>query len=164
MTTPAKKPGIFKDPWRSVPEPEPQAPLPLVESAKPVPNTPDELEEDIADPKYSTIAVKGYGGITVDGVSTALNAASQILKFCVEKRHIIEPTLLNYGIVVCKMTPGKLTTKFYIKRADGWTLAIPDATNRDNGCLQLIQALLEVQTDPAMKREMQLYHIRPYKM
>lgn len=164
MTPPIKRPGIFTDPWRTATA---AAVVPVLEQrkAKAVASAVEEFEEDISDPKHATLELKGYGGITVDGVSAPLNAAAQILKFCVENKSKIEQTLLQYGIILVKMSQlAKLTTKFYIQRDDGWTLAIPDASTRDNGCLQLIQALLEINSDPAMKGSMQHYRIRPYKM
>lgn len=166
--TKAKMPGLLQDPWRaSVPEPPPRRNL---ESVEPPPGVPtisadaSPIHDDLQDPKHATIELKGYGGITVDGVDELTHAASQVLQFCIDHQATIDDTLLQYGVLVAKVPVTRTTTKFYVQRKDGWMLAVPDANSRDEGCLQLIQAMLEIYRLPKMKKTMRKYRIRPYKM
>jgi len=159
-----KKPGMVNDVWRVEPDvPQKQAPVRPAPTPSPIDSRfSDDIDQDTARKKSSTIELKNYGGIKVDNVSNATEAAAMILQFCVEFAKQTEPLLLAYGIILVKLTPGKLDTPFYIQRADGWTLAIPEVTSREQGCLQLIQAVSRIKKDAFLGPKMDLYHIQPY--
>lgn len=129
-----------------------------------------DLHDYIEDPENARdssaiIDVKGYGGVTVQGISNTAVAGAQILEFCIQYNDIAEPILLKYGLLLTQLAPGKtVTASFFILREDNWLLAAPGATTRDEGCLQLIQALLDLQNSPAMKQAMSKYNIRVYKL
>lgn len=158
-----KIPGILSDPWRRsstpaksvhLPEPEPEPDL-----------DPSPVNDDIQDDaQHSTIELKGYGGITVDGVSKLGHAAAQVLQFCVDNHTKIDSTLLKYGVLVAKVPVTPLKLQFYVQRQDGWLLAVPEAQTRDEGCLQLIQAMMEIYRDSFLRQVLTKYRIRPYKM
>jgi mannitol/fructose-specific phosphotransferase system IIA component (Ntr-type) len=57
-----------------------------------------------------------------------------------------------------------LETPFYLQRADGWLLAVPEAGSRDEGILQLIQAFVKLDQDPKLQTKLRRYYIRPFKM
>lgn len=165
-----KTPGLFKDPWRDV------KPEPVVEKAKPsapvskrkppVQTGIDEIHEDIREEiKYATLEIKGYGGITVDGTSDLTAVAAQILAYCVDNLATVDETLVYYGVVVTVLDAhDTVSSNFYVRRADGWTLAVPQAPTREAGCLQLIQAMNKLYTQKNNKRLMEKYRIRPFKM
>ncbi len=165
-----RPPGIVRDPWRNfssiVPKPEAQPRKPISEEEDGADIDVDtDTDTDTHQEKYATILLQGYGGITVDGVTEPTHAALRVLEFCVDHRREIEPYLVEYGVIVVKMERVKTPDiKFYIQRADGWLLAIPGATTRDDGCAQLIQAMLRIQVNPALKKKLVEYHIRPYKV
>lgn len=150
--------GILKDPWRSMPV----EPPPTNKPTTPTDTSP--LTDDLRETQYATIELKGYGGITIDGVSKAKHAAAQLLKFCVDHEKLIADILVQFGVLLTKIAVTKLDTPFYIQRADGWLLAVPEAKTRDEGCLQLIQAMVKVDQHPKLQVLLRKYHIRPYKM
>lgn len=156
-------PGLLRDPWRvgaSAPKVEPEVP----EHVRTISTDDSPILDDIQEECHSTIELKGYGGITVDGVTKLNHAASQVLKFCVDHHKEIDDIFLQYGVLLTPFDVTDLQLSFFIQRDDGWLLAVPEATTRDAGCLQLIQAMLEVYTLPKLRKKMQKYRIRPYKM
>jgi hypothetical protein len=161
------KPGVIKDPWRSntqnarLPAKNNQAvaaSAPLVDSTQQ-----DDIDLDTQGHKYASIELKNYGGVVVSGTSSTTQAAAQILKFCVDHSALIERIFLDFGVVVTRLEPGTLDAPFYIQRVDGWTLAVPQAETRDQGCLQLIQALLKLKSSAALSDKLAQYQIKPYK-
>lgn len=162
-------PGVSKDPWRNI------KPEPVQEKVKVAPTTKrkpppvtgiEEIHEDMREEiKHATLEIKGYGGITVDGTGDLTSAAAQILAFCVDHIADVDDTLVHYGVVVTQLAPQEpVSANFFVRRADGWTLAVPQAPNREAGCLQLIQAMNKIYTQKNNKRHMEAYRIRPFKM
>jgi len=162
---------VVRDPWRTI---EPPVSRDTAGNVK-TPTEPtlsqtaayeagDDIAEDMGERRSATIELKKYGGITVTGAASPSHAAAQVLKLCVDNLKLVESTLTTFGIIVTKMQPGKLTTPFYVQRDDGWTLAIPMVRNRDEGCLQLIQAMLALRMVPGVDAKMQALKIQPYKM
>lgn len=163
MTNPVKPkmPGILADPWRRSSAPTKAVHIPERE----VNPDPSPIDVDIQeDAQHSTIELKGYGGITVDGVSKLGHAAEQILQFCVDNHAKIDSTFLKYGVLVAKVPVAQMKLQFYVQRKDGWLLAVPEAQTRDEGCLQLIQAMMEIYRDSSLRQALTKYRIRPYKM
>jgi len=160
---PKKVPGMLQDPWRSTQVPAPSKPQ---HSKQPEPEKPavDADGEEPEHPPLATIELKGYGAITVSHVATSLSAAARILEFAVNNRKDLEKIFTDFGVVIAQMPlRGSEKLKFYIQRADGWILAIPGALTRDAGCLQLIQALLQLNTVPALKKKLEDAKISVYK-
>ena len=158
----AKKPftGVLKDPWRSAPKGPPPSKV-----KKPTASEADSpLNDDMRDAQYAHIELRGYGGITVDGVSESRHAAAQLLKVCVDFHKQIDPILVRYGVLITQLPVTELNTKFYVQRADGWLLAVPEAQSLDEGRLQLIQAMMAINQDPELRKHLRRYHLRPYKM
>jgi len=154
----SKTPGILTDPWRQD--------TPPVAPPKEPPPTPNSLAGE-QDPDISSVArsatleLKGYGGITVEGFDTLTEAAAHILAFCIQHLPVIEDRLISYGVLVAKLdAPAK--AQFYVQRKDGWTLALPEARDRDEGLLSLIQALSHLQSDTTIHTAMKDAHIRPF--
>ena len=174
MTEKKKVPGLLNDPWRSATvsppvrqparkEPEPLPPdLPIAVRTISTDDSP--IENDIQVPSHATIELKGYGGITVDGVEQMNHAGAQVLKFCVDHHKKIDDIFVQYGVLLTQLPVSELNLKFYIQRADGWLMAVPEAKTRDEGCLQLIQAMMEVYRNTFLREQMRKYRIRPYKM
>jgi len=164
-------PGLLNDPWRSTsPEPTPSQkhsetlPENLPLHVRTISTDDSPIHDDIQSPLTATIELKGYGGITVAGVEQLPHAAAQVLKFCVDHAKNIDDIFMQYGVLLTQMPITELTTKFYIQRADGWLLAVPEAKTRDEGCLQLIQAMAEAYRVPNLREQMTKYRIRPYKV
>ncbi len=153
----APKKGIFRDPWRTAELPPPPA------ITRPVPAEP--VDSDTVDSaQYVSTAIPNYGGITVSGTNNPQELGRRLLEFCVKNQKIVEPYLLQYGIVVVKLALGtKLNTQFYIQRSDGWTLAVPDIRDREQGLLQLIQAFLALATNTVTNALLEAASIQPYK-
>jgi len=175
MSQSKKMPGLLNDPWRAAPPDASPRPVPAHKEPEPLPaNLPQSvrtistddspIENDIQKPCHATIELKGYGGITVDGVDQMHHAGAQVLKFCVDHSDQIDDIFVQYGVLLAQMPITELTTKFYVQRADGWLLAVPEANTRDEGCLQLIQAMVEVYRNLKLREAMTKYRIRPYKM
>jgi hypothetical protein len=156
---PKNKPGMLQDPWRSA-----QVPVPKPVPKERTPATGDYTEEESEGLPLATVDLKGYGAITIGNTTASMSAAARILEFAVNNRKDLERTFADFGIVIAQMPlqgSGKL--KFYIQRADGWILAIPGAETRDAGCLQLIQALLQLKTIPSLKKRLEDAKISVYK-
>jgi hypothetical protein len=169
MATPPKKPrpGIFTDPWRTSPSASVPPPKEEVSEPKELSVTPAISEDNAQNEgiKRVQILLVNYGGITVTGTDSSPEAAKIILEFCINHLKNIENILLQYGIVVVKLKPTQETNAiFYIRRSDGWILAIPEARTRNQGLLQLIQAFLALQANTHTKSLMQDYHIQPHKI
>jgi len=165
MTKPSK-PGMLADPWRKAPAVAPAPPPRIMSSTANVPLPIENAgDTDNFGAKYTTIDVRGYGGITLEGTQDVPIAALQLLNFCVQEKPAIEDTLADYGIVISQLPllQPTNTIKFYMQRADGWTLAIPLAASREAGALQLIQAFAKLYSVPALREKLQKYKIKPYK-
>jgi len=159
------KPGVIRDPWRTVTPPaSAQVTAAPTVSEEVAHKAGDDINEDMQEVVTATITLKNYGGITVTGAKTPAHAAAQVLEFCVDNLRAAEATLISFGIVVAKLQRGPMTTPFYVQRKDGWTLAIPMVRTRDEGCLQLIQALIALNTHPTMRAKMRDLNIVPYKI
>ena len=159
MATSKKMPGMVTDPWRNSPNINK-----MLEPPPPAVISTQEIEEDLQDQKFATIELKGYGGITVDGTNELKIAAVRILEFCIAHQTKIEDYFTEHGIVVTKLPKTSLSNvKFYIQRGDGWILAIPDAKTRDEGCFQLIQAMLKIQAQPSLNTLLTEFKIRPFR-
>lgn len=157
----AKKPGIFNDPWRSA------APAPVEKpKAAPAPTatTADPDSDDFSTAKRSAIVLKDYGGISVKGSYDRKQVAIQLIGFCVEHLTKIEDILTQYGILVTQLEPGKLDTPIFIQQEDGWTLTVPFAKDKPQAILQLIQALLEMDSRPALRTLLREYKLQPFKL
>lgn len=164
MAAPTKKvPGMLQDPWRSGPAPAAPKPRPSAQATQEK-IAGDGDGDELENPPLATIELKGYGAITVVNAATSMGAAARILEFTVNNRKDLEKTFTDFGVVIAQMPlRGSEKLKFYIQRADGWILAIPGATTRDAGCLQLIQALLHLNTVPALKKKLEDAKISVYK-
>lgn len=160
MSTKPKTPGILKDPWR-----EPAPPPPVQEPRRKKEDQPSQSRnEDYGPDQISSIVLEGYGCITVTGADRPIAAAIRVLEFCVDNRADISATFADYGVVIAKMEKGSMSNiHFYVQRKDGWLIAIPNAESRDAGCLQLIQAFLELNTLPHVKKSLEKYQIKTYK-
>jgi hypothetical protein len=165
MPTSGKKtPGLLRDPWRSA-VPAAPAPSRQVEAQEPPEVDAEDIDNNETHAATATIELKGYGGITVTGTDHIQAAAVRLLEFCVAHRKEIEPTFTEFGLVIAQLPVQKSTNlKFYIQRGDGWMLAVPNARTRDEGCFQLIQAMMRLYFDPELKKKLESFKIRPYKM
>jgi len=162
------KRNVFNDPWRvqdtSVTEAPVNKPKPAV--------APPPAEYTKSEDNGSNLPITGvvldvpqYGGISVRGTDNPQEAAKRILEFCIKYVKNIEATLLQYGILVVRLDLNKpFETPFAIRRSDGWVLAIPEVTTREQGLLQLVQAFLALQTTAGIKPLLETYDIYPYKL
>jgi len=160
--------NVFNDPWRvqdpsvaaaSVNKPRPAVATPPKEYAK--------GEDNGRTPAVTGVVldVPQYGGISVRGTDNTQEAAKRILEFCIKYIKNIEATLLQYGILVVRLKPNEpIEATLAIRRSDGWLLAIPDVTTREQGLLQLVQAFLALQAIAAVKPLLETYDIYPYKL
>lgn len=156
-----RKVGIFKDPWRN-------AGVPSALPKASVPSEPPQVEE--SDNAFSVakqsvqFVVPNYGGLTVTGTDQSPEAAKRILEFCINHLQKVEPILLQYGIVVLKLGTDEINAKFYIRRSDGWILAIPQVTTKEQGLLQLVQSFLAMEVVPQLREFLRQYQIKAYKL
>jgi hypothetical protein len=153
-----KMPGILSDPWRSG---VPEEPVPRMRANKPVEPEQDP-DADFAADVHTSIVLEGYGGIRLTTKSTTPSPGAILLQFCVDNLSVIDPILVEYGVLVDKLSSPVGKLPFYIQRGDGWCLAIPDAPSRDAACLQLIQALLKMYTIPSIQSLLVKAGIIPY--
>lgn len=167
--------GVFNDPWRmgqEDPAPTVNTPPPTLPSAPPIPVeeppsllTPHEDNAQTEAVKKTYIQLENYGSIVVTGIDTPQDAIKLILEFCIKNLKDVEQTLLQFGIVVVKLKPNQaVNTEFYIRRSDGWILAVPEVTTRREGLLQLIQALLALNINPRTRELLKAYNIQPQKL
>lgn len=158
------KKGIFKDPWRTSANEVTIPQDPAHYKPSPLDVEPVDSDNDKNGVQHVSVALPNYGGITVGGTNNSQELGRRLLEFCVVNQKIVEPYLLQYGIVVVKLGIGiKLNTLFYIQRSDGWTLAVPEVSSREQGLLQLIQAFLELANNPSTQALLAKANIRPYK-
>lgn len=95
-------------------------------------------------PEY-TLRVAGYGGVTVRRANDATTAFLGILELCEENLRAWDAALTQYGVLVAKLD-AQPAVAFYVRRSrDGMTLAVPDAQNRGQALMQVVQALLTLQ-------------------
>lgn len=162
------KKGIVKDPWRysgtpsSRPAEEQNRGEQKKKSADYVPNTGD--NDDYSQYNSYTVKYPNYGGITVKGVSRREMIGGAILQFCIDNQKDIDNTLVEYGLLLVRLKPGKMSVPFFITRSDGWTLTVPDAETRKQGLFQLIQCLLALDEHPKMKAAMRKFGITPHRI
>jgi len=163
-STPKKAPGLLNDPWRTI-EVAPVAPKPEAPGPVHVTSTRRSGDDNESPRAIATIELKGYGGITVEDVSDTPMAAARLLEFCVDHRKDLESTLTEYGIILAKLDLKQIRNiHFYIQRADGWVLAIPGAATRELGRFHFVQAFIRMQSNPVLKKKLEEYRIRPYKV
>jgi hypothetical protein len=168
------KRGIVSDPWRTpvAEAPAEAAENPFEETAN-VPDAPappshtgDDIDVDVGARPVGVLSVRNYGGITVIGAPSPTHVAAQVLRFLVDNLKEVDRILTDYGVVVTRLNAHDsiARTPFYVQRQDGWTLAMPAVSSRDAGCVQLIQALLNLQKTPRLKAKMEHLGIRVYRV
>jgi hypothetical protein len=116
MTGSKKIPGMISDPWRAGSD-----------DVKPRPRTVKQATEGTADPSedwvdstYTTVTLKGYGGITIETKAKEISPGAYLLKFCVDNLSAIDDILVEYGVLVDKTDQDVSGLPFYIQRNDGW--------------------------------------------
>lgn len=120
----------------------------------------DELEH--GPPKTTTIISPGYGGITVYNADTPTEALLRVLDLLVQHQRVVDATLVEYAVLLAKL-PTQPVQGFALRRAeDGWTLAVPSATKREEALLQITQALLELARGP-FGATLRAERITPYR-
>jgi hypothetical protein len=120
----------------------------------------DELEH--GPPKTTTIICPGYGGITVYNADTPTEALLRVLDQLVKHQRMVDDTLIAYDVLLAKLA-SQPVQGFCIRRAeDGWTLAVPSATKREEALLQITQALLELARGP-FGATLRAERITPYR-
>lgn len=123
----------------------------------------DELTSDgrLLTPEV-TIAVPGYGGITVRSTSVPTEAMLKILDLLVRYRDTADGVLVNYGVLLAEL-PAPPSEGFCIRRSsDGWALAVPEAQDRNQALLQILQALLVLARGP-LSAVFAKERIQPYR-
>lgn len=106
----------------------------------------DELEE--GPPKTTTLVVPSYGGVRVYAASSSTEAVLGILNFLVERRDPLDALLTQYGLLVEKLKAFP-ENGFCVRRSDtGWALLVPEAQDRVQALLQIVQVLLEIARGP----------------
>ncbi len=120
----------------------------------------DELEH--GPPKTTTIFVPGYGGITVYDADTPTEGLLRVLDVLVQHQALVDETLTAYAVLLAQL-PTQPVQGFALRRAeDGWTLAVPAATKREEALLQIVQALLELARGP-LGKILRAERITPYR-
>jgi hypothetical protein len=158
-----KMPGVVTDPWRTQVTPKTTSKPAPPDPSHPPPAPPQDT--DSYDQRFATIELAGYGGITVEGTSDIPVAAVRILRFCCQEKSRIEDLFAEFGVVITKTAQNSFAPQnFYIQASDGWLLAVPGAKTRDQGALQLIQAMMHLNTLPEFRDKLHKAKIRPYKM
>ena len=153
-----KKPGILTDPWRAAANipPTERPTIPAKSSAKLKPDATLNTVGDTDTPICTlSIAVKGYGGITIHAPEIAGSAGSVLLNFCVSNLALVDDTLVEFGVLVEKLELSKtlVHSPIYLQRSDGWTLTVPGAATKDAARVQLIQAFLKLNTYPKVREQ-----------
>lgn len=124
----------------------PAAKADVLEGARRKKTAIDELEH--GPPKTVTVAVPGYGGIKVYNADTPTEALLRVVDVLVQHQAIVDETLVEYAVLLAKL-PTQPVAGFCIRRSeDGWTLAVPAATKREEALLQITQALLALARGP----------------
>lgn len=109
-----------------------------------------------------TIVVPGYGGITLRHTATPTEGMLKVLDVLVEHRDTADDVLVNYGVLLAQLKDPP-AEGFCIRRTDdGWALAVPEATERSQALLQILQALLVLSRGPLAK-QFAAAHIQPYR-
>lgn len=152
------KPGLLKDPWRTTNKKA--APIPAKKAAPPPPAVADEKFVR----QYALVEVKKYGGFTLENGISPTDAILAVLRMCVENTAVLDTVLTEHGIVVARLETPPRKVDFFVQRDDGWTLAIPDAANRSQASIQLINALMSIQGDNALKPLLLKYKLQAYKL
>lgn len=120
----------------------------------------DELDEGPAG--STTLVCKSYGGITVDGVRTATEAALKLLDFAVLHRRTLDELLTHYGLLVEVLDEFPLGGFCIRRTTDGWSLMVPEATAREHALLQIVQAFLAIGRTP-LAQTLREAGIHPYR-
>lgn len=144
------------DPWQSV------AQTPRVKTPQTIKEGNTEAETGVPgfERLNAAIEVKGYGGISVVGTQDVGVIPARLLKLMITEQKNIESILTNYGIVVVQLTRDSvLDTPFYIQNKDGWTIAVPSVKNREQGMIQLIQALAAMDRALLEKHKLKVYKL-----
>lgn len=155
--TNTKKPGLLSDPWRRQPAPPTPAAIPKKQP-------PPKPEEEKYHRHYVTLVVDNYGGITLENGNSVSDVALELLDLCIKHMSLVDPILTEYGVVVVNLPTEPAHLSFFLRREDGWTLAVPDAPTRTVAGAQLIQAVLAMQTVPELKALLTKYKLRAYKV
>lgn len=95
-------------------------------------------------PPEHTLRVAGYGGVTVRRADNPTSAFLGILAMC-EKFPAWEPVLTRFGVLVARLEKPPAIAHYVRRTTDGMTLAVPDARDRNEALLLIVQALLELQ-------------------
>ncbi len=166
------KPSIFQDPWRTpVVETKPR------KSEQPLQKGPvGPLHKESDDfnagadglgihPEHllATLELKNYGGVSVQGCADLTVAAAHILDYLVQHADAVNAALIYHSLLLAPLDLEPTGLKFYIRRADGWTLSAPTATARDDALCNLIQALLRLRKDETLRAAMDHAQICPFK-
>ena len=154
-----KKPGLLNDPWRKAPEPLP-VPRPAVARKRAVPQ--EDRDTTVVELPH-ILALQNYGGLSLIGGKSSTEVLLKLLDFCVEHRTQVEDTLADFGIVVAQLNHEPKKLHFYLQREDGWTLAVPEAPSRDYASVQIIQAVLTMQSDKALAALLSKHKLSAYK-
>lgn len=141
-----KKPLTF-NPWAREPAAPPTRPPEPVDPSKPAVTPLAELEADDA-ARVATINIPSFGLITVRGAANNTEAVTRILDYLVRNERLVDPTLVEYGVLLVRL-PAPPEGGFYVHRStDGWTLSIPGVTTKEQALLQIFQALRALQQPP----------------
>jgi len=153
-----KKPK-FTNPWASEEAPKSVG----IEAEAPREPTVFEVGDAVGDVPTADVRLGTYGGVGVRNASTPTEALLAVLSFLVTHYAVVDPVLTEYAVLLAKFdaVPAQ---GFYIRRSsDGWTLSVPDAKDRDQALLQIVQALLVISRGP-LRRPLADAGIRPYRM
>jgi len=143
---------IRPDPWQKLPQLTP----PKVTKAVKQPI--DEIPGFRSD--FATVDIPNYGGIGAKDTQDTGQIPIRLLELAVNELKKIEDTFLNYGLIVIQLdSDASKDNPFYIQREDGWTLIAPDVKTREEGMIQLIQALNSLDRELLNK-----YKLRTYKL
>jgi hypothetical protein len=140
---------------------EPESKVDAVEGNSKEAQSPlDELEN--GQRRNVSIAVPGYGGLTVRGGEDPTFAMLHVLDVLVKHYPQVDETLISYDMLLAQF-PERPVKGFCVRRAsDGWTLAVPAAETRQQAMLQIVQALLALQRT-AFRRVMDVEGITPFR-
>lgn len=154
-----KKPK-FRNPWAD--EVVPQSDGVTVEQPREMTTVFDEGDHVGAE-AVADIKLPGYGGLTVHKAGSPTEAMLKVLDFCVKNRAAVDQTLTDYAILLAQFSDVP-AQGFYVRRGwDGWTISVPEANNRDQAFLQIIQALLEISRGP-LRAQLSAARITPYRL
>jgi hypothetical protein len=134
-----------------------------VEATRKKSSAADELTSDgrLVSPEI-TIVVPNYGGITVRFVDTPTEGMLKVLDLLVRYRDTADGVLVNYGVLLAQLKEPPVEG-FCLRRGDdGWSIAVPEAQDRSQALLQILQALLVLSRGP-LANVFAKEHIQPYR-